>query len=48
MYFINCIIRQASIPGGLFWFGTQIDIKGKIVSTKSSDGSKPRKKVIIR
>ncbi len=41
-------IFQVSIPGGVFWFGTQMDHLGKIMPASAKDGADPRKKVIMK
>jgi hypothetical protein len=39
---------QASIPGGVFWFGTQMDYSGKFMPASAKDGADPRKKVSVK
>lgn len=39
---------QVLINGGKFWFGTQMEYKGKIAPAKSKDGALPRKKATVR
>lgn len=36
------LTEQVDIKGGLFWFGTQTTIGGKLVPTKRVDGAEPR------
>lgn len=39
---------QVYIEGGEYWFGTQLDIKGKIRPASVNDGSKPRIKAKVK
>lgn len=39
---------QVLLPGGRYFFGTQIQILDAIVAFKSTDGAKPRKKVSVK
>lgn len=36
------LTTQVNIKGGNFWFGTQMDIGGKIIPSKLLDGSQPK------
>jgi hypothetical protein len=38
---------QVTIPAGVFWFGSQMDIGGKVYPAKMSDGAKPRKRASV-
>lgn len=42
------LTSQVVVPGGLFWFGSQMEYQGKIVPAKSKDGAAPRKKATVR
>jgi hypothetical protein len=41
------ITQQVIIPAGTYWFGSQMDIAGKLYPTKMNDGAQPRKKVSV-
>lgn len=40
--------EQVLVVGGTYWFGSQMDYKGKIAPAKSKDGALPRKKATVR
>ena len=40
--------NQELIPGGNFWFGSQLDIKGKILPAVPPDGATKRVKASVR
>lgn len=41
------LTRQVSIKGSSYWFGSQLDIEGKIYPNKMVDGAQPRKLVAV-
>jgi len=39
---------QVLIPSGVFWFGSQLEVYGKIMPITAKDGSGTRKKVRVK
>jgi len=39
---------QALIPKGIFWFGSQLEVRGKIMPSAAKDGANARKKASVK
>lgn len=42
------LTQQVIVPAGVYWFGSQMDIAGKLYPTKMNDGAQPRKRVSVK
>jgi len=42
------LTEQASIPGGVFWMGTQLTLQNKLIPVTAKDGADPRRKVTAK
>lgn len=42
------LTEQVQIEGGSYWFGTQLEISGKLVPGTRKDGADPRKHVTVK
>lgn len=42
------LTKQIGIKAGHFWFGSQTDIGGKVMPSKTPDGGEPRKKAKVK
>lgn len=42
------ITKQAKIPNGVFWFGSQLESADQPGMQRYADGSKPRKKALMK
>jgi len=42
------LTRQVAIPGGMFWFGTQTDVAGKLLPANSRDGATARRPAKVK
>ena len=42
------LTEQVNIPGGTYWFGSQLEVKGKVIFNKAKDGAEVRKKAKVK